>query len=109
MNDIKEEAKIKKLAAKKKSDGIIKIMSKADTEVTVCCLEALAQINDESASNTIARSLGHPDSTIRIAACKAAIALNTDYMKTHIQYMLSKETDEAVKKQMQELVNASRR
>lgn len=109
MNDAKEETKIKKFVAKRRSDGIIKIMSKADNDVMICCLNALAEINDEAASNMIAHSLDHPDSSVRIAACKAALALKTDYMKTHVQYLISKETDLEAKKTMQEMMNASRR
>lgn len=109
MNDTKEAAKIQKLAAKRKSDAIIKIMKKADAEVTACCLNALAEINDEASANAIAHCLSSSDNATKIAACKAALSINTDYMKTHIQYFMSKETDEDVKKQVQELINASRR
>lgn len=109
MNDTKEEAKIKKLAAKGKSDAIIKIMNKSNPETTAICLAALAEINDEAASNAIAHCLDDADDSIRIAACKAALVINTDYMKTHIRYLLSKETNEAFKAQVQELVNASKR
>ncbi|NLG02434.1 MAG: hypothetical protein GX567_01140 [Clostridia bacterium] len=109
MNDIKEESKIRKLAVKRKSDAILKIMKKADTEVFVCCLDALADISDEAASNEITRNLGNENSTIKIAACKAALKVNTDYMITHIRYLLSKESDPDIKKQVQELLNDSKK
>ena len=109
MSDIKDEAKIKKLVAKRKSDAIIKMMNKSNPEVTAVCLAALAEINDEAACNAISHCLDDADNSIRIAACKAALVINTDYMKTHIRYLLSKEKDEAFKAQVQELVNASNR
>lgn len=108
MNDVKEEAKIQKLAAKRKSDAIIKILKNADAEVATCCLNALAEINDEAASNAIAHCLEDSDNTIKLAACKAALAINTDYMKTHVRHVLTKETDEAVKTEIQHIINASR-
>lgn len=109
MNDTKEAAKIAKLAEKRKSDAIIKIMKKSDLEVTKCCLNALAQINDEAASNAIAHGMDDPDGAVRVAACKAALTINTDYMKTHVHYLLSKETDASTKEQIQTLLNDSRK
>lgn len=109
MNEVKEEAKIKKLAAKRKSDAIIKIMKKADTELIVCCLESLADICDEASSNEIARNLSSENSTIKLAACKAALKVDTDYMKTHIRYLLSKEADPDLKQQIQTLLNDSKK
>ncbi len=109
MSEIKESAKIQKLADKRKSDAIIKIMTKSsDPNVTTCCLEALATINDEAACNTIAHCLEDSDATIKLAACKAALVINTAYMMTHVRHVLSKETNEEVKTQIQELINASR-
>lgn len=109
MSNPKEEAKIMKLAEKRKSDAIIKLMKKADLETTACCLNALAEINDETASNAIAHCMDSDDSAVRVAACKAALIINTDYMKTHVRHTLTKETDDAVKTQIQELVNATKR
>lgn len=109
MNNAKEEAKILKLTEKRKSDAIIKIMKKADLEMTVCCLNALAEINDEAACNAIAHCMDSDASAIRVAACKAALVVNTDYMKTRVRHTLVKETDESVKAQIQEISNASKR
>ena len=107
MSDVKKEAKIQKLAAKKKSDAIIKMMDKGDADIIACCLNALGQIGDEDCFNTIARYMEDKDTAIKLAACKAALVINTDYMKTHVRHAISKETDAAVKQQMQDIVNAS--
>ena len=108
MNDAKKEAKILKLAAKRKSDAIIKMLDKGDPDVVACCLNALATINDEDSFNTITRYLEDSISTIKLAACKAAIVIDTDYMKTHVRHAVSKETDPTLKQQMLDIMNASK-
>ena len=109
MNDSKEEQKIEKLASKRKSDAIIKLMGKADTEVLLEALPALAGIADEASCNCITKYLDHADGSVRLAACKAALIIDTDYMQTHVRHALAIEKDAELKKSMQEALNEVRK
>lgn len=100
-------ARIEKAAGKKKSAVIIDAMDIADQEVTVRCLELLAEIADEDSCNHIAHMLDAPDDDVRVAACKAAIKINTEYMNTRVRYQMSIEQNPAVKKAVQEAFNQS--
>ena len=101
MNDQREEAKIEKYAEKKKSGPIIKIMDKADTEVLIEALKALGGIADEDSANKITHYLDHPDAGVRVAACQAALVIDTDYMKTRVRHQLAVEQDTDAKKQIE--------
>lgn len=103
MNDDKALSKMQKAVAKKKSGPIIDLMKKADKEVLIKALEALGQIGDEDATNRITHYLDHEDKDVRLAACRGALVINTEYMKTRVRYQLSKETDPDVKQKMQEI------
>ena len=105
MNDQREEAKIEKYAEKKKSGPIIKIMDKADTEVLIEALKALGGIADEDSANKITHYQDHPDAKVRVAACKAALVIDTEYMKTRVRHQLAVEQDADAKKQIQEALN----
>lgn len=107
MNDQKEEAKIAKYAEKKKSGPIIKIMEKADSEVLIEALKALGGIADEDSANKITYYLDHPDAKVRVAACQAALVIDTEYMKTRVRHQLAVEQDGDAKKQIQEALNQS--
>ena len=104
MNDQKEEAKIAKYAEKKKSGPIIKIMEKADSEVLIEALKALGGIADEDSANKITHYL---DPKVRVAACQAALVIDTEYMKTRVRHQLAVEQDGDAKKQIQEALNQS--
>ena len=88
MNDQKEIEKIKKLTEKKKT--------------------ALGKIGDEDSFNMITHYLEHEDAKVRVAACKAALVIDTEYMKTRVRHQLMVETDPEAKKQMQEAMNSSK-
>ena len=88
MNDQKEIEKIKKLTEKKKTAPIIKMMGKADSDVLVVALDALGKIGDEDSFNMITHYLEHEDAKVRVAACKAALVIDTEYMKTHFVSLL---------------------
>ena len=103
MNDEKAFSKIDKAVAKKKSGPVLDVMKKADKEVLIKALEALGKIGDEDSCNRVTNYLDHEDKDVRLAACKAAVAINTEYMKTRVRYQLSKEADADVKKKMQEI------
>ena len=107
MNDQKEEAKIAKYAEKKKSGPIIKIMEKAAREVLIEALKALGGIADEDSANKITHYLDHPDAKVRVAACQAALVIDTEYMKTRVRHQLAVEQDGDAKKQIQEALNQS--
>ena len=107
MNDQKEEAKIAKYAEKKKSGPIIKIMEKADSEVLIEALKALGGIADEDSANKITHYLDHQDAKVRVAACQAALVIDTEYMKTRVRHQLAVEQDGDAKKQIQEALNQS--
>ena len=108
MSDQSTLEKITKLAAKKKSKAIIKLMDSkhADSEVIVAALGALEGIGDEDAVNHIAHYLNHEIPAVRIAACKAGIQIGTEYMKTRVQLQLKEEQDPATKNAIQEVFNA---
>lgn len=108
MSEQKTIEKITKMKERKKSGGIIKLMSSkhADAETVCAALEALAEIGDEDSVNEITHYLDHPDSNIRITACRSAIRIGTEYMKTRVRYQLSAEKDVETKKAIQEAFNA---
>ena len=92
-----EEEKIQKLAEKKHSDKIIKLIGGSDdAKVVTEGLEALAGIADEDSNNFITSAMENANADIRIAAAKAACKVGTDYMKTHVQAMLGNEKDSKV-------------
>lgn len=108
MSDQKSMEKINNLKGKKKSGGIIKLMNgkHADPELICTALEALAEIGDEDSVNEITHYLDDPNSSVRIAACRAGIKIGSEYMKTRVRYQLSTEQDAATKKAIQEAFNA---
>nr|WP_308628207.1 HEAT repeat domain-containing protein [uncultured Eisenbergiella sp.] len=105
MSDQKELAKIEKSLEKKKSAPIIKLMGKADNDVLAAALEALGKINDEDSANQITHYLEHADAAVRVAACKAALVVDTEYMKTRVRHQLMAESDAQAKLQIQEALN----
>lgn len=107
MKDQATEAKIKKYEEKKKSKPILKIMDAkhADSEVICAALDALKNIADEDAVNHITHYLDHEDAAVRLAACKAGIAIGTEYMNTRVRHQLSIEKDPETKKAIQEAFN----
>ena len=107
MKDDKILVKIEKAASKKKSNVIIGLMKKADSEVLIKALEALGQIGDEASCNQITHYLDHSVDEVRVAACKAGICINTEYMKTRVRYQLSTEKNAAVKKEIQNAFNVA--
>lgn len=102
--------KIKKLASKRKSAGIIKLMGSkhADEEVLCAGLNALADIADEDSTNELTHFLDHENPKIRTTACEAALRIGTDYIKTRVRYQLTQEQDPVVKKAVQEAFNKAR-
>lgn len=108
MSDQRENEKIDKLLQKKKSAGIIKLMGKADEQVLAHALTALGEIGDEDASNQVTHYLDHPDKEVRVAACRAALHIGTEYMKTRVGHQLAMETDPETKKRIQEAFNTAR-
>ena len=107
MSDESTIEKIKKLEGKKKSAGIIKLLDgkHSDAEVMCAALEALSNIGDEDSVNHITHFLDHPDSKVRIAACKAGVKIGTEYMKTRVRYQLSVKQDPQTKAAIQEAFN----
>ena len=105
MGNEKIFAKIEKAAAKKKSKKIIDVLKKADNEVLVKALEALGDVADEDSFNTINRFMDYADPEVRIAACKAGLKINTEYMRTKVRFQLSQEKDAEVKKIILEELN----
>lgn len=105
MKNEKALVKIEKAASKRKSKDIISLMNKADGEVLVKALDALGQIGDEDSCNQITHYLDHSEDAVRVAACKAGIRINSEYMKTRVRYQLSVEQNETVKKEIQKAFN----
>ena len=105
MSNEKVFAKMEKFAAKKKSNKVIDLMKKADNETLIKALESLAQIADEDSCNMITHFLDNPADEIRVAACKAALAINTEYMKTRVRYQLQTEQNAEVKREIQDAFN----
>lgn len=108
MSDQKTLEKINKLKDHKKSSGIIKLMNSkhADAETIRTGLNALSEIGDEDSANEITHYLDDPDSSVRITACRCAIRIGTEYMKTRVRYQLGVEQDADTKKAIQEAFNA---
>ena len=105
MKNEKALVKIEKAASKKKSKDIIALMNKADGEVLVKALNVLGEIGDEDSCNQITHYLDHENDAVRVAACKAGIRINTEYMKTRVRYQLSVEQNPQVKKEIQDAFN----
>ena len=106
MKKEKALAKIEKAVAKNKSKLIFPLLNKAEPEVMVKALEAMGKLGDEDSRNCITHFLDDPTAEIRVAACKAALVINNEYMKTRVSYQLSVEQDEAVKKEIRDAFNA---
>lgn len=108
MSDQNTIDKIRKLEGKKKSAGIIKLMSSkhADAALISAGLDSLSKIADEDSVNCITHYLDHEDPAVRLAACRAGISIDTAYMKTRVRYQLSAEQDESTKRAIQEALNA---
>ncbi len=92
---------IAKLAAKGKSDKIIKIIDKKNEpkEVIAAAIKALGELtakNDEDSQNKLTDLLDSEDPEIRTAAAKAGIETGSDYMKTRIQQLIANEKDPKV-------------
>ena len=68
----------------------------------------LCSIGDEDACNQITHYLEHEDKAVRLAACRGALKVNTDYMNTRVRYQLSRESDPEMKKKIQEAFNQAR-
>lgn len=108
MNDQKEIDKLSKLVEKRKSGTIIKMMGKADAAVLVQALDALGKIGDEDSCNMITHYMEHEDNDVRTAACKAAMVIGTEYMRTRVRRQMSVEKDEGVKKALQDALNVDK-
>lgn len=100
MSDEKEESKILKLAAKKKTKAIIKMLEKADSDVIKDALNVMAGIGDEDSINCITSYLDSSDNGVKVAAAKAAMAINSEYLRTQVLNICNKESDPAVKKEL---------
>lgn len=107
MNDQSTIDKIKKLEGKKKSAGIIKLMESKHTDNAIICagLESLAHIADEDSVNHITHYLDHSDPSVRLAACRAGIAIGTEYMKTRVHYQFVSEQDPQTKEAIKQAYN----
>lgn len=108
MSDQSAIEKITNAAAKKKPKPIIKMLKRADEEVTIKALLALGEIGDEDSCNEITKYLENEKDGIRVAACQAALKIDTEYMKTRVRYQMMKETDPNIKNQIQQAINGSR-
>ena len=105
----KEEEKIAKLAEKKKSAPIIKILAKADKDTAIAGLKALGSIGDEASVNMLTHYFDNEDGDIRLAACKAALIINDSYIQTRVRHQLAVENDEKIKAGIQEALNSVRK
>ena len=108
MSNEKAIAKIEKAATKGKSSVIIKLLVKGDKEVVLKSLEALGKIDDEDSRNHITHFLDHEDKEIRLTACRSALVINTEYMRTRVRHQLAMEKDAEVKALIQEAFNNAR-
>ncbi len=105
MSNPKILAKIEKCAAKNKSDAIIKLLKHTDKDALMKALEALGGIGDESSRNYITHYLDNEDADVRLTACKAALKINTEYMRTRVRHQLAMEKDADVKAKIQQAFN----
>lgn len=98
--------KINKLAAKRKSDKVIKFLSSKEQEVVMAALNALSVIKDEDSVNTVAHMIDHEDPVIRREAAKALGGIGSEYAKTYLQHRMATESDEVVKKAIMDALHA---
>ncbi|MBQ8231613.1 MAG: HEAT repeat domain-containing protein [Lachnospiraceae bacterium] len=108
MSNQKVLDKIAKAASKKKSGVIIGLMGKADNETLVAAIKALSEIGDEDSCNHITHYLDHEDGAVRVAACKAGLKINTEYMRTRVRHQLAMEKDASIKAEIQKAFNEAR-
>ena len=106
----KAVAKMEKLSTKKKSTGLVKFMNKNidDPEIIKAGLGLLTRIADEDAVNEIAHNLEHPDFDVRLAACRAGMSLNKEYLDTAVRHVRDKEPDEERKHIILETIREAR-
>lgn len=99
--------KINKWKIKRKSSDINELMNpkRTDPEILCAALEALAAIGDEPALNQITHYLNHPNPQVRLTACRVAISIGSEYMRTRVFYQLSLEKDENLKEQIRDAYN----
>ena len=50
--------------------------------------------------------LDHSDAKVRVAACRAALVIDTEYMRTRVRHQLAVEQDAEAKKEIQEALNS---
>lgn len=81
--------------ASKKSKKVIKVMNKnsENLELLAAGLAALGQIGDEDSQNEIAHYFYHPEFSIRLAACKAGLAMDKEYLRTNVRHVWDLEQD----------------
>lgn len=94
--------------ASKKSKKVIKAMNKTE-DITILSegLAALGQIGDEDAQNEIAHYFYHPEFEVRLAACKAGLAMDKEYLRTNVRHVWDLETDPAQKQAILDAFNAA--
>ncbi len=93
---------IQSCIAKKKSSPIVKWINRENGKVEAIIegLTALGEIGDETAQNEIAHYFYHPDFSVRLAACKAGLKMNKEYLRTNVRHLLDLETDENNKREI---------
>ena len=100
-----EEDDLKKIHKYKKSENVEKIgeyIRSTDIEVVKAALDALVEIGNDVAAETISASIDDPRAEVRTMIAQKIGEMNTDenleYAKSNLLHRLQKETDEDVKK-----------
>lgn len=89
-------AKIEKLVEKGHSDKIAKYLGNKDVEVYKAAVEGLGKLQDETSVNLLSKLIDDPNPEIRKVAIVAFAKGGTQYAKTFLQHMLTKEKDTGV-------------
>ncbi len=98
--------KITKFVGKGKSGKIISLLNgkKADADLKTAALEALAKIKDEDAVNAITHCLDAEDVNVKLAACKAAVSIGSDYLVTQVRNIMQGEKSADIKAKIMEII-----
>lgn len=102
-------AKIDKLAEKRKSHKLASLATGKKKDVRFLAIQGLAKIGDDTSVNTLIQLMHDQDKEIRLETIKSMGVMGNTVTKTHLQYMIEKETDadilDAAKKSIAQISN----
>ena len=100
-------SKIEKLAAKKKSDQLVKYLNDKDTAVRLAAIKGLGQAGGEAAFNSLVTLLRDSNASMRGAAASALEVLKDPKSSAFLSARLKDETDASAKAAMNRALKAT--